>query len=54
MRSAISLLGGMAVSAAGVLVVIGSTQDLPGVLLITAGVVVAALGLRLIGTNRVL
>lgn len=53
MRSALSLLGGMAVSAAGVLVVIGSEQDLPGVLLIGAGVAVAALGLRVIGTNRV-
>lgn len=49
MRSALSLLGGMAISAAGVGVVVGSDQDLVGVLLIGAGVVVALLGMRVIG-----
>jgi hypothetical protein len=42
----------MAVSAAGVVVTIGSDQDLVGVLLIGAGVVVALLGLRVIGAGR--
>jgi hypothetical protein len=46
MRSAISLLGGMAISAAGIMVVIGSASDLVGVLLIGAGVLVAMLGAR--------
>jgi hypothetical protein len=52
MRSAISLAGGMAVSAAGVLVVVNSTQEIAGVLLIAAGVVVAILGLRTTGPTR--
>lgn len=53
MRSAISLLGGMAISAAGVMVAVGSTQDVAGVLLIGAGVVVALLGMRPIGPRPV-
>ena len=52
MRSALALLGGMAISAAGIGVVIGSDQDLPGVLLIGAGVVVALLGMRVLGAGR--
>ena len=44
MRSIVSLLGGIAISLAGLLVVVGSAADLAGVLLITAGVVVALLG----------
>jgi hypothetical protein len=47
MRSVLSLLGGMAVSAAGLLIVLGSTFDLAGALLIAAGVLVAGIGLRL-------
>ena len=46
MRSVISLLGGMAVSAAGLLLVVGSSQDAVGVLLIGAGALVAVLGRR--------
>jgi len=46
MRSVLSLLGGMAVSAAGILIVLSSTADLAGVLLIAAGVIVAILGPR--------
>jgi hypothetical protein len=46
MRSILSLLGGIAISAAGVLVVLGSPSDLAGVLLIAAGVLVALLALR--------
>lgn len=46
MRSVLSLLGGMAVSAAGILVVLASAADLAGVLLIAAGVIVAVLGPR--------
>ena len=53
MRSAISLLGGMAISAAGVMVAIGSDQDVAGVLIIGAGVVVALLGMRVIGPHAV-
>lgn len=52
MRSAISLAGGLAVSAAGVFVVVASAQDVAGVLLIAAGVVVAILGLRTAGPTR--
>jgi hypothetical protein len=43
-RSVFSLLGGIAISISGILVVVRSTADLAGVLLITAGVVVALLG----------
>lgn len=43
MRTAFALLGGFAVSALGLLIVIGSTQDLLGVILIAIGVGVAAL-----------
>lgn len=49
MRSALSLLGGMAVSAAGIGVVVGTDHDLVGVLLIGAGVAVALLGMRVTG-----
>ena len=44
MRSVFSLLGGIAISIAGIIVAVRSTADLAGVLLITAGVVVALLG----------
>jgi len=43
-RSILSLLGGIAISGLGVMVVVQSSADLAGVLLITAGVVVAILG----------
>lgn len=42
-RSVLSLLAGIAISVAGVLVVVRSPYDIAGVLLITAGVVVAVL-----------
>ncbi len=48
MRSVLSLLGGMAISAAGILVVLGSRYDFAGVLLIGAGVLVAMLALRIV------
>ena len=44
MRSIVSLLAGIAISISGILVVVRSTSDIVGVLLITAGVVVALLG----------
>lgn len=44
MRSALFLLGGIAISIAGGMVVVRTTADVAGVLLITAGVVVALLG----------
>ncbi len=44
MRPVLSLLGGLAISIAGVIVVVRSTADVAGVLLITAGVVIAVLG----------
>jgi hypothetical protein len=43
-RSIFSLLGGIAISLAGLLVVVGSDADVAGVLLIGAGVVVAIVG----------
>jgi hypothetical protein len=46
MRIALSLLGGIAVSAAGLLIVLGSVYDLAGVLLIAGGVLVALVGMR--------
>jgi hypothetical protein len=46
MRIALSLLGGIAISGAGLLVVLASTQDLAGVLLIAAGAIVALLSPR--------
>ena len=52
MRSALALMGGMAISAAGVGVTVGSDYDLAGVLLIGAGVLVAGLGMRLVGARR--
>jgi hypothetical protein len=51
-RNALALMGGMAISAAGIGVVVGSAFDLAGVLLIGAGVLVAALGMRLAGARR--
>lgn len=51
-RTALALFGGMAISAAGVAVVVGSTYDGAGVLLIVAGVLVAGLGMRLLGPTR--
>lgn len=44
MRSVLSLLAGIAISVAGVSVVVRSPYDAAGVLLITAGVVLALLG----------
>jgi hypothetical protein len=43
-RSVLSLLGGLAISIAGVIVVVRSSADVMGVLLITGGVVIAFLG----------
>jgi len=43
LRSFLSLLAGIAISVAGVLVVVRSPYDVAGVLLITAGVVVSVL-----------
>jgi hypothetical protein len=51
-RSALALMGGMAISAAGVGVTVGSDYDLAGVVLIGAGVLVAGLGMRLVGARR--
>jgi hypothetical protein len=45
-RPVLALLGGIAISAAGLAVVLGSDLDLPGVVMITAGALVAAFGLR--------
>jgi hypothetical protein len=42
----------MAISAAGIVVAVGSDQELVGVLMIGAGVLVAVLGLRVIGAGR--
>jgi len=42
-RSVLSLLAGIAISIAGVIVVVRSPYDIAGVLLITAGVVVSVL-----------
>ena len=52
MRSVLALLGGIAISAAGLAVVLGSDLDLPGVVMITAGALVAALGFRSPVTQR--
>lgn len=46
MRPVLALLGGIAISAVGLLLVIGSEMDMPGALLIAAGAIVAAFGLR--------
>lgn len=43
MRDLLALLLGLAISLIGLLVVLGSELDLPGVALIAAGVAVAAL-----------
>jgi hypothetical protein len=43
LRSVLSLLAGLAISVAGVIVVVRSPYDAAGALLITAGVVVAVL-----------
>lgn len=43
MRDVLALLLGLAISLTGLLVVVGSDLDLPGVALIAAGVAVAAL-----------
>jgi hypothetical protein len=48
MRPILSLLGGIAISAAGLLIVQGSDEDLAGVLLIGAGVLVSLLALRVV------
>jgi hypothetical protein len=46
MRPVLSLLLGLAISIAGLVVVLASDLDIPGVLLSAAGVVVALLGIR--------
>jgi hypothetical protein len=46
MRPVLSLLIGLAISLLGLVVVLASALDIPGVLLIAAGVVVALLGVR--------
>lgn len=46
MRSILLLLGGAAVSFAGLLVVVGTRSDLAGALLIGAGALLAAIGPR--------
>jgi hypothetical protein len=51
MRSVLSLLGGIAISVAGFLVVVGSAYELPGVLLIAAGVLVSMLALRVVAAQ---
>lgn len=51
MRSILSLLGGIAISAAGFLIVLGSAQDLAGVLVIGAGVLVTMLALRVVAVQ---
>jgi hypothetical protein len=51
MRSILSLLGGISISAAGLVVVVGSTYDLAGVLLIAAGVLVSMLALRILAVE---
>lgn len=51
MRPILSLFGGIAVSAAGFLIVLGSAEDVAGVLLIGAGVLVALLGLRVVAVQ---
>jgi len=51
MRPILSLLGGIAISAAGFLIVLGSAQDLAGILLIGAGVVVSMLALRVVAVQ---
>jgi hypothetical protein len=48
MRSILSLLAGISISAAGLLVVVGSIYDLAGVLLIAAGVLVSMLAMRIL------
>jgi hypothetical protein len=48
MRSILSLLGGISISAAGLLVVVRSAYDLAGVLLIAAGVLVSMLAMRVL------
>jgi hypothetical protein len=52
MRSALALLGGMSISALGVALTLSTVYDLGGVLLITAGGLVAALGPRVLRTLR--
>jgi len=51
MRSILSLLGGIAISAAGLLIVLGSAQDLAGALVIGAGVLVTLLALRVVAVQ---
>jgi hypothetical protein len=46
MRPVLSLLIGIAISVLGLWVVVATELDIPGVLLIAAGVVVALLGVR--------
>jgi hypothetical protein len=45
-RPVLALLGGIAVSAVGLIVVVGSPLDLAGVALIAAGAILAAVGYR--------
>ncbi|HEX5395697.1 MAG TPA: hypothetical protein VFX74_01275 [Candidatus Limnocylindria bacterium] len=46
MRPVLALLVGIAVSVVGLIVVVWSSYDIAGVLLIAAGVLVALLGVR--------
>jgi hypothetical protein len=46
MRPALALLAGIAVSMSGLLVVLATSMDLGGVLLIVAGSAVALMGIR--------
>ncbi|MGH2455157.1 MAG: hypothetical protein ACRDHD_02725 [Candidatus Limnocylindria bacterium] len=46
MRSVLALLGGIATSVIGLVVVLGSELDLAGALLIASGAAIAVLGLR--------
>lgn len=51
LRSILSLLGGISISVAGLLVVVGSAYDLAGVLLIAAGVLVSMLAMRIVAVQ---
>lgn len=51
MRPILSLFGGIAVSAAGFLIVLGSAEDVACVLFIGAGVLVALLALRVVAVQ---
>jgi hypothetical protein len=52
MRPVLSLLVGFAISVVGLIVVLATTLDMVGVLLIAAGVIVAVLGVRMAPESR--